>query len=336
MRLKLPAVFNKIIDRIIYDLKLQYKLIIAFSVIMLIPLLLLGLTSAKFMQQTLQDTEKQALLQSMRQLNNSVDYFLNSYLNATTMLLRNYELQQALNQKTQNLVDAIDGRTKVLQIVQQIQTGLALSESSGGPNLQSNVTVRFYITNTPFASYMGDILPLEDVMNEDWFSRVYSPLPIPVWQSKVFLNGQPNIVLDRKITDFTVYAPIGVMRVFIPVSVLKNFVERNIPAGIYRYFYVDDQFQDVLDVGIGPPDELLTAIKSPRLHLGIEHDDPEQPGVYRGDYHILPDRLALHFCRLHRRHQRHQPHCLDGHAAICRDRYWAMHRHLHPGLPFSH
>ena len=262
MRISLSSFFNTIFDRIIYDLKLQYKLIIAFSVIMLIPLLLLGVTSANFMQQTLQDTEKKALLQSMRQLNNSVDYFLNSYLNATNMLLRNYELQQVLNQKTQNLVDAIAGRQKVLEIVQQIQTGLALSESSGVSNIQSNVTVRFYINNTPFASYMGDILPLEDVMNEDWYSRVYSTAPIPVWQSKVLLNGQPNIVLSRKITDFRSYAPLGVMRVFIPVSVLKNFVERNMLTGIYRYFYVDPQYQDILNVGIGPPDEVLTAIQN--------------------------------------------------------------------------
>jgi two-component system, sensor histidine kinase YesM len=262
MRVRLSSVIHKVIDPLIYDLKLQYKLIVAFSIIMLIPLLLLGLTTASLMQKTIQDIERKALLQSMRQLNNSVDYFLNSYLNASTMLLRSYELQQALNQKTSNIQDAIEGRRKVNQIVQQIQTGLALSESSGLLNLQSDVTVRFYVTNTSFASYLGDILPLEDVTNEPWYSRVYSPVSTPVWQSKVLLNEQTNIVLNRKMIDSQAYVPIGVMRVFIPVFVLKNFVDRNMPAGIYRYFYVDSQYQDILNARIGPEDELLAAIKA--------------------------------------------------------------------------
>ena len=264
MRRALSLFFQKIFDYIIYDLKLQYKLIIAFSIIMLIPLLLLGLTSAKLMSDTLQDIEKKALLQSMRQLNNSVDSFLNSYLNASTMLVRNYELQQALNQKTLNLQDAIEGRQKVAQIVRQIQTGLALSENSGPGiiNIQSDVTVRFYVTNNPFASYLGDILPLEDVMEEAWFAQVYKPLTTPVWQSRVLLNGQPNIVLNRKITDFRAFVPLGVMRVFIPVTVLKTFVGRNMPAGIYRYYYVDSQYQDILNAGIEPEDEFLAAIKA--------------------------------------------------------------------------
>ena len=262
MRLALPSIFHKVLDRVIYDLKLQYKLIIAFSIIMLIPLLLLGLTSANLMRHTLQDIEKRSLLQSMHQLNSSVDSFLSSYFNASTMLLRNYDLQQTLNQKTENLIDAIEGRQKVAQIVKQIQTGLAFSERPGGENIQSNVTVRFYITNEAFASYLGDVIPLDDVMNEAWFSRVYTPVPTPVWQSKVLLNGQPNIVLNRKITDFQTFVPLGAMRVFVPVIVLKNFVENNMPAGFYRYFYVDSQYQDILNASIGPEDELLAAIKT--------------------------------------------------------------------------
>ena len=262
MRPARSSIFQKVIDYVIYDLKLRYKLIITFSIIMLIPLLLLGLTTTNLIKSTLQDSEKNALLQSMRQLNNSVNSFLYSYLNASTMLLRNYELQQALNQKTDNLQDAIEGRLKVIQIVRQIQTGLALTESSGAENIQSDTTVRFYIANDPFASYLGDILPLKDVVNEAWFSQVYAPVTIPVWQSKVFLNEQLNIVLNRKIIDFRAYVPIGVMRVFIPVSTLKNFVDRNMPSGIYRYFYVDSQYQDILDSGIDPEDEFLAAIKA--------------------------------------------------------------------------
>jgi two-component system, sensor histidine kinase YesM len=262
VRVEPPAIFTKVADRIVYDLKLKYKLIIAFSIIILIPLLLLGLTSAKIIRDTLQDIEKKALLQSMRQLNSSVDSLMNSYLNASTLLLRNYDLQQALGQNTQDLKDAIEGRQKVIQIVRQIQTGLALSERPGAATIQSEVTVRFYITNEPFAAYLGDVLPLEAVMNEEWFSRVYAPVTIPVWQSKVLLGEQPNIVLNRKITDYRTSAPIGIIRVFIPVAVLKNFIQRNMPAGFYRYYYVNDQYQDILNAGIGPDDALLEAIKS--------------------------------------------------------------------------
>lgn len=262
MRAALPPALRKVFDHLIYDIRIQNKLTIAFSVIILIPLLLLGITSANVMKDTLQDTEKKALLQSMRQLNISVDSFLNLYLNASTMLLRNYELQQALNQKTDNLVDAIAGRKTVTQIVRQIQIGLALSESGGITDIQSNVTVRFYISNHPFASYLGDIIPLDNLKNEVWFHEFYPLKNTPFWQSKVLLNGQPNIVLNRKITDFRDFVPIGVMRVFIPASVFKNFVERNMPAGIYRYYYVDRQYQDILNASIGPEDELLAAIKT--------------------------------------------------------------------------
>jgi two-component system, sensor histidine kinase YesM len=261
MRSRMLSFFQQVLDRIIYDLKLQYKLIIAFSVIMLIPLLLLGFTSANLMQQNIQAVEKKALLQSMRQTNLSVDSFLYTYLNASTMLQRNYELQQALDQKTNNLKDAIEGRQKIIQIVRQVQTGLALSENSGVGNIQSDVTVRFYVTNNPFASYLGDVLSLDNVKDEAWFPQVYTPGNTSAWQSRVLLNGQPNIVLNRKITNFQDYVPIGVMRVFIPVSVFKNFVDRNVPSGIYRYFYVDSQYQDILNAGIGPEDNLLAAIR---------------------------------------------------------------------------
>lgn len=263
MRLALVKTIRKVFGFVIYDLRLQYKLILAFSVIILIPLLLLGVTSASLMANTLQNAERKALLQSMRQLNNSVDSFLNLYFNASTMLLRNYELQQTLNQETADLTDAIEGRQKVSQIVRQIQTGLALSESRGVIDIQSDVTVRFYIDNQPFASYLGDIIPLEELKDEPWFGQVYGLSSLPVWQSRVLLNGQPNIVLNRKMTDFRAYVPLGVMRVFIPVSVFKNFFDRNMPSGIYRYYYVDSQYQDILNTGPeGEKDALLVAIEA--------------------------------------------------------------------------
>jgi sensor histidine kinase YesM len=262
VRFALPASLRRFYEHLVYDLPLKYKLIVSFSVIMLIPVLLLGLSSGNLMQNNLQEMEKKALLQSIRQLSISIDYFLNTYYNASSLLLRNRELQGVLNMPVRDLKDAIAARKQADIIVSQVQAGLELSESISISNLQSNDTIRFYITNEPLATYLGDILPLDEIRSEPWFDRVYTPYTVPVWQSRVMLNSQPNVVLNRKIIDFSTYQEMGVMRVFIPVIRLQTYVSRNAPPGSYSIYYVDDSYDDILITGIDTTDQILAMIKA--------------------------------------------------------------------------
>jgi sensor histidine kinase YesM len=256
---------RRAIDRLIYDLSLRYKLIVAFSFITLVPILFLGLFSSNVLRSNLQDSEMRALMQSLTQLNHSIDYYLGAYQNVSSLLFQNYELQSTLSQETNDLNDAIAARKNASRIVYQVLSSIQPQEIESTGNRPTDIIVRFYVENKKLSSYLGDIVPLEDIQAEPWFITTYQQSTAPVWQSHAVLLDTQYVVLNRKVVDFRTFQPLGMMRVFIPVLKIKSLISWNTPDNPYRYFYVDEQFTDIINAGVGPSDDMLRLIKAQGL-----------------------------------------------------------------------
>lgn len=229
-----------------FDLALRKKFIVLFFTASLLPLVGMGLLGSYQMKLHLQNMERKALRQSMYQLRNSVDDLLRSYLNLSAAVVRSSELQQALISPSDGLIEAIENRKAINKVVRQMETALIQSPEAGMITIRTNAIVRFYIENDDLSSYEGDILPLDQLRSETWFAEVMASPGKSVWQSMVIVNGDNYVVLNHRILNLEDYHPIGILRVYIPLSAIKDQIDRNMPAETKGYFIVDQDDVNIL------------------------------------------------------------------------------------------
>lgn len=248
----------KLIDSLIYkficDLKIKYKLILSLSVFILLPILLLGISSYYMTQKYLEDSEKKSLIQSMTQLNKSIDYFFESYQNASAILFSSYDLQNALLKDVKNLSDAISARQAVSKITNQIANSFSFPEIKDTYYAQGNTIIELYVTNEKLASYEGDILHFKNVKNEEWCKKLFSSKSAILWQNNVINNDTQCVVLNRKLIDFNSTNNIGVMRLFIPYTRIKRIIQNNITNSNYKFLYEGEDQSLIASIGMEPED----------------------------------------------------------------------------------
>ena len=267
---------GRIYQILLSDFKIKYKLIVAFSVFTIIPILLLGISSYTMMKNSLEDNEKKMLLQSMTQLNNSIDYFLASYVNTSSMLFNNLELQEDLKAKPDDLYDILDIRSRITFIISQIKNSFKFPEIKDSYYAEGVTVVKMFLTNSNLSSLSGDFMPLSDVVNETWCKKLYEPGVFCYWQSDVNYNGMPYIALNRRLVDLSNGNDLGVMRIYLPVVRIQNIIKQNTQNSRYKFFYVDDSFKSIVKIGVSNEDEHLLdqirQLKSTSIINEIETD----------------------------------------------------------------
>lgn len=272
MKKRITTMFKKIYENLAYNLKLKYKLIAAFSVFIVIPILLLGLSSHYLMQKSLEDAERKSLIQSMTQLNNAIDYFFESYMNASAMLFSNYDLQQALVRDVDTIEDVANTKSSVDKIVNQLSSSFSFPEIKNYYYSGAVTSIQLYVKNEKLAEYGGNLSSFNEIKDEEWCRKLYESKLSYSWQSDVLNNDIQYIALNRKLIDFNTSQNIGVMRIYILKAKIKSIIENNVTNSQYKFFYIDQDMKSIASIGVTAADDsLLNKLK--QLHSNVGAND---------------------------------------------------------------
>lgn len=249
IKLKDNILFKNLFSKVYYDFKLRNKLILAYSVFIIFPILILGLSSYYFLQKYMIEAEKNSIIQSMNQLNNTIDYFCETYISKSQMFFNNIELQNAIKSNVNNVADVVESQKKITGILNQLNSDFRYPEMKNSFYFGGNISIELYIMNDTLSSYGGTTLPFNDIKNEEWCKGLYKSNKLFSWQSGNEINGSSYISLNRRLLDFDTTKDIGVLRINIPVVRIKNIIQRNMHANAYSYLYLDNNFNSIFTLG---------------------------------------------------------------------------------------
>ena len=233
---------SNLFSRLIYDTKLKYKLIIFFSMAMIIPLILLGLYYNFTMENSILESEKKTLTQRAYQLNNTLDMFLDTYLSGSSMLFNNTEIQQAIVSKPQNLAGIIQTRKDIVKILSSVNNLIRFPEIRDSDYARGETVVELYIFNETIGRYGGDISDFNQIENELWCRLLYQSNVTVVWQPNIKYNNISYIALNRRLVNFKTGEDIGVLRIYIPSERLQKIIEKSLSNSedMILYYSVQD------------------------------------------------------------------------------------------------
>ena len=242
---KIICVFSKI-----YTIsKLKNKLIISFSVLIFVLVLLIGLVMHIVMQRKFEEAEKNSLRMSMIQLNNSIDYFYEAYMGKTDMTFNNSELAHLIMKQNGDIAEATDSQRKIGGILGQLTSDLKYPEMKSSYYFGGYIKAKLFVDNDSLSSYAGDISAYSEIEDQEWCRKLFTESRTFSWESNVQYNNFNNIVLSRRLMDFNTVKDIAVLRLYIPITRLKNIIDSNIHDHIKSLLYVDENYKIITTSG---------------------------------------------------------------------------------------
>lgn len=264
--------FSALLKRFYYDSRLKYKMIVLFSLFILIPVLLLGFSSYYISQKYLLEAERNSLLNSMNQLNNSIENFYEIYTSKSIMIYNSYELQEILARTNRDVKDKVDSNRAIINILNQLTHDIKLPTIKKSYFYGGNLKVKIYVKNETIYLDDASILPLGMIEKEDWCRALYTGDRRYGWQSNVTdEKGGKFIVLNQLLIDFRTQKDLGVIRMFIPIERIENIIKNNIYNQAFSFFYTDGGYNRIISTGRGAHsgEDFLGQIRSLGLSEGV-------------------------------------------------------------------
>ena len=255
------------------DMKLRNKLIATFSVFIVFPLLFLGIASYFIFRQNMLEAEEKSFMQSMVQMNNTIDYFYEIYMNKSHMIFNNRELQEVLTSNNHNVEDQVQAQFKLNNIFSQLLNDIKYPYMKNSYYFGGTLKLAVYPYNTSLYFNDDSVIPFDKVKDEAWCREMFESGKLFSWQSNVKDNyGSSYIVMNRRLLDFNTSKDIGIIRLHIPKERLKNIFANNTGNALAGILYVDQNNNDIYAEGeIANDSELVRQIKLMHLTQGINY-----------------------------------------------------------------
>jgi len=247
------------------------KLIISFSILIVLTTLLIGLTSTYFSRKYLIESEKNNIKQSMEQLNNSLDYFFEIYMDRVNLVFMSDELQKIMDTQVTNIGIAADINKKIQLLCSYIENDNKYPEIKNSYYYGGNILYKLYLDNNTINAFGGDTKPLSIIKNEKWYKEFESETRAFKWQSGEKINGVSYISLSRRLIHFEDSKTKGLIKVYIPVNRIKGVITSNVRSKFHKIYYVDDSYNKIISVGNEELNEVnyIESLKNKNLPEGI-------------------------------------------------------------------
>lgn len=227
------------ISRFLNNVKLRNKLIFSFSILAILPLLIVGEMSNYYSQKYLIETETESLVQSMHQLNNSLDYFFETYMDRTNMIFNSEELQEVIQANAEEIDIAVSMNKKVTKLLSYIENDFQYPEMSHMNTRGGNIHTKLYLSNNTVTSY-GIASPVDTIRNEKWLKPLFEGERAFLWHYGETINGNKYISLTRRLVNFNNAKDAGLLQLFIPVKRISYILDSNLKSSNVSVFYLDE------------------------------------------------------------------------------------------------
>lgn len=273
-----------LLQSLIYNSKLKYKLIIPYSLLVTVVVLFTGLVSRYFFIGYLLESERKAINNDMNQLNNTIDYFLEIYMNRSDMLFGNLNLQRILTKENTNMKEMIDTYVELEETTSQVLNDFRYPFMKNSYYFGGIIKASFYLINDTVVPDGNTILSFNDVKDEAWVKELSKPKVMFSWRSKVYFKGADHIAMNRKLMNFKTYQPIGILTIYIPTERVENIIESNNEGNKYNFVYLDNENNVIVSTGnvLKQRPEVLNELKKMKLENGIRNIELENENYIVG------------------------------------------------------
>ncbi|MCM8709893.1 histidine kinase [Clostridium sp. SYSU_GA19001] len=236
---------NKIIDYL-NDITLTRKLILAFSALIVLTVLIIGVISIYFSRKYLIESEKANIEQNMIQLNNGLDYFFEIYMDRTNLVFMSDELQYIMKTPVFNIGQAVEIDKKIKYLCDYIENDNKYPELKNSYYYGGNIFYRLYLDNDSFTSFGGQTKPLRNIVKEDWYKDFEVETRTFKWKGNEIINGEFYVSLSRRLVNFDSSETKGLLQVFIPVQRINNVIKSIVGSNSHKVYYVDDNNNNII------------------------------------------------------------------------------------------
>lgn len=241
------ALFRSII-RLQNNLKLKSKLLLSFSLLAILPIIFVGAMSTLYSNKYLVEAETNSLAQSMYQLNKSLDYFFQTYMDRSNMVSNSEELLELMQTDASSIDVAIALNKKIDKLITYIESDFIYPEMGTNYSSYGKIVNKLYIDNATVTSY-GIALPYENIMGEPWVHNLFKGPRAFLWHYGDIINKELYVSLSRRLVNFDNAKDAGILEIFIPVKRIKKVIESNLKNDSVGVFYLDEEMKEITSAG---------------------------------------------------------------------------------------
>ncbi|WP_276356937.1 cache domain-containing sensor histidine kinase [Cohnella caldifontis] len=226
--------------RLHHNTRLKYKLIAAFSLLVLFPALLIGTVTYSIFKSRMIEAQQHSIQQSVSQLNNAIDSFLEIYFNKSQTLIDNPQMQTELRERNENIDEIVQSHYTINSILKDLIGDLKYPYLKHSYYFGGNLQLRIYVRNETLFSDGRSIFPYGDLDQEPWFAAFRKSGRKFMWQSGIKdASGNSYIALTRTLIDFDSREELGVMQLLIPAERFANIIAQNNLISDSRFYFLD-------------------------------------------------------------------------------------------------
>jgi two-component system sensor histidine kinase YesM len=229
--------------------KLKYKLMLAYSLVFTVSILSVGFTAYYQSRDFMTNSEKNAAAQSMVQLHNAIDSFLEIYFNKSEMVFFNLQLQKHLSTYQEDIDDLVYAHKDINDIVKQIINDVKRPYLKNSYYFGGNIQLLLYTKNSSLFSDGQTIFNYDDIKDMAWNLAMLETDTYFIWESRVKFGDQYYVALNRRLIDFGTSKDLGVMRLLIPVERIQNIIAKSIENSDYQLIYTDEEDRMITSYG---------------------------------------------------------------------------------------
>ena len=248
------------------DVAIIKKLIIISVLVTLIPILVLGISLAAFSIRYSADLQMKETQREIESLTANIDFYLESILNKSDMILRDIEVQSLIDRPCASILDvldtinAVDKRLAPLILNTRYEGGA----SKYAPRFYQNLKVTFYLNNPDFFAYQDhyergvNFRDHREIADQPWYNELYTNYH---WQYK--MNGDSNrlssIALIRKYYNYDNGDDLGEISIDMEPMFFAAIINGMFPEGSAGIMLIDPD-GNVLASG-----NTLSGVNAPRI-----------------------------------------------------------------------
>lgn len=230
------------------NMKLRSKLLLSFSLLAIVPIVFVGAMSTYYSQKYLLEMETNSLAQSMYQLNKSLDYYFQTYMDRSNMVSNSEDLMELMGTDASSVDVAVGLNKKLGKMITYIESDFMYPEMENYFGDYGKIISRLYLDNNTVTSY-GIALPYDTIMDEDWVHALFNGRRAFLWHYGDVIKGETYVSLTRRLVNFDTAKDAGLLQTFIPVKRVEKIIETNLKNNNVGVFYLDDDLKQITSVG---------------------------------------------------------------------------------------
>ncbi|QTH41086.1 histidine kinase [Cohnella sp. LGH] len=221
---------------------LKHKLILAFALLIGFVVVASGLIIYTISKNRLEQTNRQLLLQNLKQTGALIDSKLDSYFLKSEIIFSNTHLQNFLRTQYGDLYSVYDAyQNQLSKVLEPVLMDMTYASTKGSELI--NVTI--YTPNETLPKDSGILKDIKEIEGKTWVQELRQSKEKHQWQWVHEESGRKYISIHRLLTSFIDLKELGVLSIHIPEEVFVKLLQQNNEGSRSVLFLLGDSGDEI-------------------------------------------------------------------------------------------